>query len=82
MLLERERKNRVVVHYYCKIYVSYIFSFCAVHQIANFLVGVKDVKDVRNVCHLWRDWPQVHLGEEESTYDATLEEDAEERTSQ
>jgi len=51
-------------------------------QIANFLVGVKDVKDVRNVCHLWRDWPQVHLGEEESTYDATLEEDAEERTSQ
>jgi hypothetical protein len=53
-----------------------------VHQIANFLVGVKDVKDVRNVCHLWRDWPQVHLGEEESTYDATLEEDAEERTSQ
>mmetsp|Transcript_27107 Transcript_27107/g.40758 ORF Transcript_27107/g.40758 Transcript_27107/m.40758 type:complete len:566 (+) Transcript_27107:1210-2907(+) len=29
-------------------------------QIANFLVGVKNVKDVRTVCHLWKDWPNVH----------------------
>jgi RNA polymerase II subunit A small phosphatase-like protein len=35
-------------------------------QIAKFLVAVKDVKDVRNVCHLWRDWPMCPLGEEES----------------
>jgi RNA polymerase II subunit A small phosphatase-like protein len=45
-------------------------------QIADFLVGIKDVKDVRNVCHLWRDWPNVHLGEEERTYDDTLEEES------
>jgi RNA polymerase II subunit A small phosphatase-like protein len=36
-------------------------------QISKFLVAVKDVKDVRNVCHLWRDWPNCHLGQEEST---------------
>ena len=30
-------------------------------QIAAFLVGVKDVKDVRGVCHLWRDWPAVGI---------------------
>ena len=45
-------------------------------QIADFLVGIKDVKDVRNVCHLWRDWPNVHLAEEERTYDSTLEDES------
>jgi RNA polymerase II subunit A small phosphatase-like protein len=32
-------------------------------QIAEFLVGVKDVKDVRGVAPLWREWPNVELGE-------------------
>ena len=36
-------------------------------QIAAFLVAVKDVEDVRNVCHLWRDWPDIQLGKEETT---------------
>lgn len=26
-------------------------------QIGKFLTGVKDVDDVRDVCHLWREWP-------------------------
>ena len=26
-------------------------------QIAAFLAGVKDSKDVRPLCHQWRDWP-------------------------
>jgi RNA polymerase II subunit A small phosphatase-like protein len=80
---EREKEpscRTLLLQELCFLYI--LLVVCVVHQIANFLVGVKDVKDVRNVCHLWRDWPQVHLGEEESTYDATLEEDAEERTSQ
>ena len=34
-------------------------------QIADFLIGVKDVKDVRNVCHLWREWPHVNVEEEQ-----------------
>ncbi len=30
-------------------------------QIARFLVGVKNVVDVRSVCGLWRDWPNVNM---------------------
>jgi len=30
-------------------------------QIARFLTGVKDVKDVRTQCHKWRDWPNVDI---------------------
>jgi RNA polymerase II subunit A small phosphatase-like protein len=28
-------------------------------QIAAFLTGVKDAKDVRGICHQWREWPDV-----------------------
>lgn len=28
-------------------------------QIAAFLTGVKDAKDVRTLCHQWRDWPNL-----------------------
>ena len=30
-------------------------------QIGAFLAGIKDVKDVRGVCHQWRDWPVVEI---------------------
>ena len=30
-------------------------------QIAAFLKGIKDVKDVRGVCQKWREWPHVNL---------------------
>lgn len=30
-------------------------------QIAAFLKGIKDVKDVRGVCHQWREWPRVKV---------------------
>jgi carboxy-terminal domain RNA polymerase II polypeptide A small phosphatase len=30
-------------------------------QISAFLVGIKDVKEVRNLCTLWRDWPNVEI---------------------
>lgn len=30
-------------------------------QIAAFLKGIKDVKDVRGVCQQWREWPHVDL---------------------
>lgn len=30
-------------------------------QIAAFLKGIKDVKDVRGVCQQWREWPHVTL---------------------
>ena len=33
-------------------------------QIGACLVGIKDVKDVRNVCTQWRDWPSIDIGEE------------------
>lgn len=36
-------------------------------QIAAFLEGVKDVKDVRNTCQLWREWPNVDLDQFVST---------------
>ena len=29
------------------------------NQIGSFLTGVRHVKDVRNVCNLWREWPNV-----------------------
>lgn len=32
-------------------------------QIGACLVGIKDVKDVRNVCTRWREWPDVDIGE-------------------
>merc|ERR1719162_1463013 len=32
-------------------------------QIAAFLTGIKDVKDVRPFCHQWRDWPRVDITE-------------------
>jgi len=32
-------------------------------QIASFLTGIKDVKDVRPLCHQWRDWPRVDISE-------------------
>merc|ERR1712038_845002 len=28
-------------------------------QIASFLKGIKNAKDVRSVCNLWREWPHV-----------------------
>jgi carboxy-terminal domain RNA polymerase II polypeptide A small phosphatase len=28
-------------------------------QIAAFLTGIKDCKDVRGICNQWRDWPNV-----------------------
>jgi len=28
-------------------------------QIAKFLIGVKDAKDVRKLCGLWKEWPRV-----------------------
>ena len=30
-------------------------------QIGAFLAGIKDVKDVRGICHQWRDWPVVDI---------------------
>jgi len=30
-------------------------------HIGKFLTGVKDVKDVRDVCYQWRNWPDVKL---------------------
>lgn len=30
-------------------------------QIAAFLKGIKDVKDVRGICPQWREWPHVNL---------------------
>lgn len=30
-------------------------------QIAAFLKGVKDAKDVRSMCQYWRDWPDVNI---------------------
>lgn len=30
-------------------------------QIAKFLVGIKDVNDVRGIVNLWRHWPHVDL---------------------
>ena len=46
-------------------------------QIGSFLTGVRDVKDVRNVCHLWREWPNVpsHLMKRQSTTSTVNEED-------
>ena len=32
-------------------------------QIGACLVGIKDAKDVRNVCTQWRDWPDIDIGE-------------------
>ena len=32
-------------------------------QIGACLVGIKDVKDVRNLCTRWREWPDVDIGE-------------------
>ena len=32
-------------------------------QIGACLVGIKDVKDVRNLCSRWREWPDVDIGE-------------------
>lgn len=34
------------------------------NQIAAFLKGVKDVEDVRDVCHLWREWPNVDIAKQ------------------
>lgn len=34
-------------------------------QIAAFLTGIKDVNDVRGVCHQWRDWPKVKLDDQQ-----------------
>lgn len=31
-------------------------------QIARFLVGVKDTKDVRKYCGLWKEWPKIPPG--------------------
>jgi len=36
-------------------------------QIAAFLKGVKDVKDVRNMCQLWREWPHVDIEQYDNT---------------
>jgi carboxy-terminal domain RNA polymerase II polypeptide A small phosphatase len=33
-------------------------------QIGACLVGIQGVKDVRNICTLWRDWPNVEIDEE------------------
>jgi RNA polymerase II subunit A small phosphatase-like protein len=30
-------------------------------QIAAFLAGIKDVRDVRGICNQWREWPNVKL---------------------
>jgi RNA polymerase II subunit A small phosphatase-like protein len=30
-------------------------------QIAAFLTDIKDVRDVRGICHKWREWPNVNL---------------------
>lgn len=32
-------------------------------QIAAFLKGIKDVKDVRHICEHWREWPNIDLTE-------------------
>jgi len=34
-------------------------------QIGSFLTGIKDAKDVRGICHQWRDWPVINPIEEE-----------------
>ena len=34
-------------------------------QIGNFLTGIKDVRDVRQVCSKWRDWPHVDINVEQ-----------------
>lgn len=31
------------------------------NQIGDFLKGIHGVKDVRNICHQWREWPNVNL---------------------
>lgn len=33
-------------------------------QIAAFLTGIKNVKDVRGICRQWRDWPDVKIQEQ------------------
>lgn len=30
-------------------------------QIGAFLAGIKDIDDVRHVCNLWREWPNIDL---------------------
>lgn len=30
-------------------------------QIAAFLTGIKDVRDVRGICRKWREWPDVNI---------------------
>lgn len=30
-------------------------------QIGKFLVGIKDITDVRHTCNLWREWPDVDI---------------------
>jgi len=35
-------------------------------QIGAFLTGIKDVKDVRGICHKWRDWPVIDPIEEDA----------------
>mmetsp|Transcript_24147 Transcript_24147/g.56343 ORF Transcript_24147/g.56343 Transcript_24147/m.56343 type:complete len:371 (-) Transcript_24147:94-1206(-) len=32
-------------------------------QIGAFLAGIKDVRDVRRVCHRWREWPHVDISD-------------------
>jgi len=36
-------------------------------QIGDFLAGIKDVQDVRNLAPRWREWPRVNLKEYETT---------------
>lgn len=31
------------------------------NQIAAFLTGIKDVRDVRGICRKWREWPDVNV---------------------
>lgn len=38
-------------------------------QIGAHLVGIKDCKDVRNICTQWKDWPRVDIGETVSPED-------------
>merc|ERR1711957_42250 len=34
-------------------------------QIGSFLTGIKNAKDVRGICHQWRDWPVINPIDEE-----------------
>lgn len=37
-------------------------------QIGSFLTGIKNVSDVRGICHQWKDWPVVNIEQEDNQH--------------